>query len=592
MAKFKKSKKPLIAIGAVLVLGAIGFTVAYNATQFQFNNEFPLGYFKTETTEDFTSPTNWTPCTETPKIFTVKNKGNIAAKVRVGAEEVWTAANGGHLSALFNGERVAQINFSETDKWELRDGYYYAKNALAPGEELEFMHSVTMNCNVDFGTMDMCTETASSTSCNTRTASPYGGAEYHLKLTAQYLQDDNTIAWEDVYPIVPDDEDDWVDPTTFATLKSGLVGTIRGTVMSGGNASAFKRSQVLPTDATLTKLSTDDSAYEAWAWYDSTDDAVYWYSVADALTLNANDGLSGLIMGWTLRDISGFRDFDVSKVSGISGWFCSENIVDDWSPISHWKLTSMTGIYGGIFNCTYSIYDDNGKYVRSEFVWDDYSFASHWDVSNVRSISGAFSGNTKATSLKGLENWDVSNVTSLTGAFSGASGLQNLDGLENWNVSNLQYMDGAFSGCTNLTDISALSGWGSKLGNLQTANGAFSGAEMLGDISPLGTWRTPNANAFGSTFSGLKRLKDISALSNWDVHNVNVFGSMFYNTSVTDVSPLASWNVSNGTSFNEMFEGAKVTNASALNDWNVSGTATTKDMFDKGLATYPTWYQH
>ena len=89
MVKSKKSKKPLVAIGALLVLGAVGFTVAMNATQHQFNNDFPLGYFKTEVTETFTSPSDWKPCDTTPKVFTVKNKGNIPTYVRVKLNEKW-----------------------------------------------------------------------------------------------------------------------------------------------------------------------------------------------------------------------------------------------------------------------------------------------------------------------------------------------------------------------------------------------------------------------------------------------------------------------------------------------------------------------
>ena len=128
MVKSFKNKKTLVIIGAVVLLAAIGGVTAYNLTQHTFNNEFPLGYFKTETTESFTSPSNWTPCDETPKIFTVKNKGNVAVKVRVGVDEFWQAANGGHLTSFHGGEKIALINYSETDKWELSDGYYYAKN--------------------------------------------------------------------------------------------------------------------------------------------------------------------------------------------------------------------------------------------------------------------------------------------------------------------------------------------------------------------------------------------------------------------------------------------------------------------------------
>lgn len=596
MVKSIKNKKSLIAVSALLVLGAVGFTIAYNATTHPFNNDFPLGYFKTETTENFMSPSDWKPCDETPKIFTVKNKGNVAVKVRVGVEEFWQAANGGHLTSFHGGEKVALINYSETDKWELRDGYYYAKNLLQPGEELEFMHSVTMNCNVDFGYMQMCTETGGSTNCDYGNESPFNGAEYHLKVTAQYLQDDNSIAWDDVYPIVPD-EDDWVDPTTFATLKSGLINSLRGNVTHGGSPVAFKRSQVLATDTSLMTdghletISTDDSPYEAYAWHDTRDNTVYWYSAADALTLSANDSLSGLISGWTLKDISGFRDFDMSKVANSPSWFYGENIVDDWSPISHWNFASLTGLYGGVFNSCNGIYDDNGNYVRCEYFWKDWSFAKYWKTPNLRSLGGTFTGNPNITSLQDIANIDVSKVTSFSGSFGGLSSLQNLDGLEKWDVSSIQNADGAFSGLYSLSDISALSAWGSKLGNLQSASGMFNGAKALADLSPLSTWRTPNLKSANGMFSEIPVLKSVAPLKDWDVSSVTTFSGMFSNTAISDVSPLKDWNVSSGENFSGMFAKTKVKDASALENWAVSSEADVKGMFDGNLTAYPTWYR-
>ncbi|MBR5418881.1 BsaA family SipW-dependent biofilm matrix protein [Candidatus Saccharibacteria bacterium] len=598
MVKSKKSKKPLIAAGALLVLGAIGATIAYNAATHQFNNDFPLGYFKTETTENFTSPSGWTPCTETPKIFTVKNKGNVPVKVRVGVEEFWQAANGGHLSSFHGGVKVALVNYSETDKWELSDGYYYAKNLLQPGEELEFMHSVTMNCDVDFGFMQTCTEDPSNSSSNCNNngkESPYNGAEYHLNVTAQYLQDDESIAWNDVYPIVPD-EDDWVDPTTFATLKSSLIGTLRGSVTHGGSPVAFKRSQVLETDTSimtdgrLTTISTDDSPYEAFAWHDTRDNTLYWYSAADALTLYATDSLSGLITGWTLRDISGFRDFDMSKVTNSPSWFSSENIVDDWSPISHWNFAALTGLYGGVFNAGYSVYDENNNYVGYEYFWKDWSFAKYWKTPNLQYLGGTFTGNPNITSLKDIANIDVSRVTSFSGNFGGLSSLQNLDGLEKWDVSSMQYADGLFSGLTNLSDISALSAWSSKLSNLSSSAGMFSGCSSIVDLSPLSNWQTPNLTNANGMFSGMTKLKDISALEDWDVSKVTNFSYMFSGDGFTSVSPLKNWAVNNGTNFSQMFSGVKVTDASLLNNWSVSSEATTAKMFDRNLQSYPTWY--
>ena len=565
MAKSKKSKKPLIAIGAVLALGAIGFTIAYNATQFQFNNEFPLGYFKTEVTETFTSPSDWKPCDTTPKVFTVKNKGNIPTHVRVKLDEKWLNKAGYAASPIVNGVSLAEIQFSNTDKWELRDGYYYSKNELGAGEELEFMSAVKFSCQADFGENELCTTTSTGTTCSKYNGGidPYNGGTYHLVATAQFIQADGTVSWDDVYA----SDDNYVEPQTFAIANNIIYSTFMTATRGGGvTTKRFMRSFVAPApdQEYMVDWADSSSEYDLKFWYDSSDQTIYYYTTADAVTVKNGDNWYGIFGGMGLTDISGFRYIDMKLVTSLSGMTCGSDsrFIEDWSPISHWDLSSLTNL-SGVFNCNnYSGETIDGVYFGS-YAFKDLSAVAHWKFRDLTSLDGVFSGISGISDLSPLADWDVSHVTSMSGMFGGSSSVKTLHGLENWDVSHVTNMSSAFGGMSALEDISALKNW--NVGNVTNMSALFNGTYKITDLSPLRNW-------------------DVSKNTNFN----GMFSPSYY---LTDVSPLAGWDVSQGTDFGRMFSGTAVTDFTPLNGWTVQATANKDSMFfTTGVSTKPTWY--
>lgn len=170
------NKKSLIAIIAVLAVAIIGGTFAYFRYTESFDNQFKLGSSTTTFTETFESPTDWTPCTETPKTLVVANTSTSAINARVKITERWEKLddNGNvvanqTLPLKVNNQPMAVINFANPDDWILKsDGYYYYQGDIAVnGSSSSFIESVTFNCSA---------------------TSEYSSARYHLVLDVETIE--------------------------------------------------------------------------------------------------------------------------------------------------------------------------------------------------------------------------------------------------------------------------------------------------------------------------------------------------------------------------------------------------------------------
>ena len=212
-----KNKRALL-LGGILCLAfaTIAITIAYNRDSSVLANNFELGgIYKTVTTEEFIGPDNWAPCQEVPKTVTVKNEGNVDVAVRISYEEYWRDGREGYqeyrLSPEKNGVRLAIIEFQNETDWELRDGYYYYKHTLAPGESSNSLFkSVTLNCEANMVDEDSyCSEMPDGTTeCMTApvtiltpctlggcSSNYYQAAKYHLKIKVETIQADKRGAW-------------------------------------------------------------------------------------------------------------------------------------------------------------------------------------------------------------------------------------------------------------------------------------------------------------------------------------------------------------------------------------------------------------
>ena len=221
MKKLHVKGKKVLPIIAVFLLAAVslGLTIAYNQDRAVLGNTFVNGVYRTVTTEDFVSPTNWKPCDRTPKTVTVTNTGNIDVAVRISYDEYWD----GGRSLEKDGVRLVNIVMQNEDDWELRDGYYYYKDTLAPGESTSSLFKeVVLSCDANFGGDNTCEETETGTVCTkpqeflggsmrcwdeggdwvceseVDTSTRYDGVKYHLDITAETIQADKAEMWRNL----------------------------------------------------------------------------------------------------------------------------------------------------------------------------------------------------------------------------------------------------------------------------------------------------------------------------------------------------------------------------------------------------------
>lgn len=196
LGHLSRKKRTVLAVSAVGVLLLVGVTIAVSHDRAFFANLFKLGYYQTEFIETFDSPEDWAPCDETPKTVIAKNDSDTKIYVRLKYDEYWRAKDGvTDLPLTKDGITLAEIIFQNETDWNLRDGWYYYKTPLNPGESTSSLFkAVKLSCNADFGTDNVCHDTASGQVCE-KPADQYEEARYHLFVTVQTISEDGIHEW-------------------------------------------------------------------------------------------------------------------------------------------------------------------------------------------------------------------------------------------------------------------------------------------------------------------------------------------------------------------------------------------------------------
>lgn len=188
-----KNKKTLFIMVATLALIAVGGTFAYYADRMIFANGFTTGSFVMDYVETFDSPDNWSPCAETAKTIVATNRSTMPVSVRVKLDESWKAQNNDNLPLTMNidgkNEKIAIINFDNTDKWTYDGEYYNYYRNLKPGETTEsLIKSVTFNCDVNFVKEDITYVETETGTIGTSSENEYLKSKYHLNINIQATQ--------------------------------------------------------------------------------------------------------------------------------------------------------------------------------------------------------------------------------------------------------------------------------------------------------------------------------------------------------------------------------------------------------------------
>ena len=225
-----KSKKSLLVILLILVIGVVGLTLAYFANSSSVDNIFNTQPYGTTVEEVFTAPSNWLPGDTTSKTLTATNTGNVDEAVRIRLNESWKTSNNGTLNGwihadgtksthttndeLTTDERVAIINFDNLSDWTYSNGYYYYNYKLAPNETTSsLIKSVTFNPKTKLD--DTCVTTTNGSTktitCNS-SGDDYDNGTYTLTFDVETVQYNKYMsAWNTEFEIANEKPSSGVD---------------------------------------------------------------------------------------------------------------------------------------------------------------------------------------------------------------------------------------------------------------------------------------------------------------------------------------------------------------------------------------------
>lgn len=353
-------------------------------------------------------------------------------------------------------------------------------------------------------------------------------------------------------------------PKIATFLPGGIFNnSIMHDLMHHGDIAKFEHSITAPADLTSAKVvSTLDSDYPIYAWFDSSTKTIHWWSEADITYANEDSSnmfnyesitnqdyvvdVEGIDTSKTvdmsnmfscgkvgsIKEIRNLNKFNTSKVERMSGMFnClspnSHIQTLDVSKFNTGKVKDMTRMFNGqrglksldlsIFDTTQVTSMENMFSKNEEITNLDLS---NFDTGNVTNMSGMFSYMTKLERLK-ISNFDTGNVISMHEMFAHSPSLEELN-ISNFNTSKVQDMSGMFQlSAIKKLDLSNFNT--SEVGNMEYMFDNMSYLEEL-NISNFNTLKVSKMSAM---FRRLLVLKNLD-ISSFDTSNVVHMWEMFY----------------------------------------------------------------
>ena len=294
---------------------------------------------------------------------------------------------------------------------------------------------------------------------------------------------------------------------------------------------AFKRSTVAPVGS-VSAINVEDpdaSDYEIKAWYNTADQAVYYYTEPNTVFLNENS--KGMFQWFTKMETIDLAGFDTSRVTTMNTMFYSmyslKNI--DVSGFNTSKVTDMYAMFdqsGVIEELNLSNFDTSNVTNMGYMFFGSAKIRkldlTNFDTSRVTNMYGMFDAMTDVSEIKFGTNFNTRNVTNMGRMFSRTSSIQQLD-LSHFNTGNVTAMNDMFSLMTSLTQINF--GANFDTSNVTDMTGMFYQSTSLVnlDLSHFNTRKVKSMISMFSQMSGLTILD----ISNFETPSLENAGSMF-----------------------------------------------------------------
>ena len=294
---------------------------------------------------------------------------------------------------------------------------------------------------------------------------------------------------------------------------------------------SFKRSTVAPANS-VTTINIEDpdlSDYEIKAWYNSADQAVYYYTEPNVVFLNENS--RAMFMWFKKMETIDLAGFDTSDVTSMNTMFYMMNSIKsiDVSGFNTSKVNDMNSMFdqtGVIEELNLSSFDTSNV---TDMKWMFFGLSklkkldlTNFDTNKVTNMYGMFDAMTDVSEIKFGTNFNTRNVTNMGRMFSRTSSIQQLD-LSHFNTGNVTAMNDMFSLMTSLTQINF--GANFDTSNVTDMTGMFYQSTSLVnlDLSHFNTRKVKSMISMFSQMSGLTILD----ISNFETPSLENAGSMF-----------------------------------------------------------------
>ena len=294
---------------------------------------------------------------------------------------------------------------------------------------------------------------------------------------------------------------------------------------------AFKRSTVAPAGSVsaINIEDPDTSDYEIKAWYNTADQAVYYYAEPNVVFLNENS--EAMFRWFTGMEMIDLASFNTSEVTTMNTMFYMMNSLKniDVSGFNTSKVTDMNAMFdltGVIEQLDVSNFDTSNV---TDMKWMFFGLnklkklnLTNFDTSRVTNMYGMFDAMTDVSEIKFGTNFNTRNVTNMGRMFSRTSSIQQLD-LSHFNTGNVTAMNDMFSLMTSLTQINF--GANFDTSNVTDMTGMFYQSTSLVNLD-LSHFNTKKVKSMISMFSQMSGLT-ILDISNFETPSLENAGSMF-----------------------------------------------------------------
>ena len=297
------------------------------------------------------------------------------------------------------------------------------------------------------------------------------------------------------------------------------------------NIKSFKRSTVAPVSSisTINIEDSDMSDYEIKAWYNTADQAVYYYTEPNVVFLNENS--EAMFRWFTKMETIDLSSFNTSEVTTMNTMFYMMNSLKsiDVSGFNTSKVTDMNAMFdltGVIEQLDVSNFDTSNV---TDMKWMFFGLnklkklnLTNFDTNKVTNMYGMFDAMTDVSEIKFGTNFNTRNVTNMGRMFSRTSSIQQLD-LSHFNTVSVTAMNDMFSLMTSLTQINF--GANFDTSNVTDMTGMFYQSTSLVnlDLSHFNTRKVKSMISMFSQMSGLTILD----ISNFETPSLENAGSMF-----------------------------------------------------------------